>query len=561
MERESLEFLPIRMLVEYAYCPRLFYLMHVEGRWGDNVYTEDGRAVHRRVDEEDEPLPDAVEGDEEPKVARSVPLSSATLGLTGKTDVLEIEGNVATPVEYKRSAAPDNPERSWEPERIQLMVQTLLLREAGYRVEKAYLWFSKSRTRVEVPLTVDLESRTIAMIGEARDLLRTRMTPEPLDHSPKCPGCSLNGICLPDETEFLKNIREGKMPAESEVEVRRMYPARDDAVPLYVQEQGAYVGKKGEGLRVTKEGKEILSARLIDVSQLVLCGNISVSPAVFHMLAEHGIPVVHLSMGHWFYGISQGFGLRNAYDRAAQFAKATDPEFCLQLAKAIVTAKGSNQRTLLRRNGKNVSETDLTAMASLIKQVDTAKSLDELLGIEGLIARNYFQNFPSMLKPRVEGNWDFDEFCRNRRPPKDPVNAVLSFGYAILAKECAVALAAVGLDPHWGFYHQPRHGRPALALDLMEEFRSLIVDSAAITAINTGILAPSDFERTQNSCMLNAGGRKGFLKAFEARMDHLATHPVFDYKCSWRRILAIQAQLLARHLRGEIPNYPGMVTR
>ncbi|MFA6931081.1 MAG: CRISPR-associated protein Cas4, partial [Lentisphaeria bacterium] len=343
MSSESVDLLPIRMLVEYAYCPRLFFLMHVEGRWDDNAYTEDGRVVHRRVDEEDEPLPDVTDGDEEPKVARSVPLSSEKLGLTGKTDVLEHEGNVATPVEYKRGAVPENAERSWEPERVQVMAQTLLLREAGYRVEKAYLWFSKSRTRVEIPLTVDLESRTLAMIGEARELLRTRSMPLPLDHSPKCEGCSLNGICLPDETEFLKNIREGKAPAENELEVRRMYPARDDAVPLYVQEQGAYVGKKGEGLRVTKEGKKILSARLIDVSQLVLCGNVSVSPAVFHLLAEHGIPVLHLSIGHWFYGISQGFGLRNAYDRAAQFAKAADSVFCLQLAKAIVTAKGSNQ--------------------------------------------------------------------------------------------------------------------------------------------------------------------------------------------------------------------------
>jgi CRISPR-associated protein Cas1 len=555
------ELLPIRMLVEYAYCPRLFYLMHIEGRWGDNGYTEDGRAVHRRVDEEDEPLPDITKGDEEPTIARSVPLSSVILGLTGKTDVLEITGSTATPIEYKRGAVPDNPDRSWEPERIQLMAQTLLLREAGYQVEKGYLWFSKSRTRVEIPLSLDLEARTLCVLNEARELLRSMTIPLPLEHSPKCPGCSLNGICLPDETEYLRSIREGKIDPVEEPEIRRLYPARDDAVPLYVQEQGAYVGKKGENLRVTKEGKEILSSRLIDISQLVLCGNISVSAPVIHLCAESGIPIVYLSYGHWFYGITQGFGLRNAYDRAAQFVAAAKPEFCLQIAKSIVIAKASNQRTLLRRNGKDIPEADLNAMASLIRQVPKAENLPELLGYEGSVARYYFSNFPSMLKPRIEGAWDFDEFSRNRRPPKDPVNAILSFGYAILAKECAVALSAVGLDPHWGFYHQPRHGRPALALDLMEEFRSLIVDSAVITAINTGMVGPNDFERTQSSCMLNAGGRKGFLRAFEARMDHLATHPVFDYRCSWRRILAIQAQLMARHLRGEISEYPGMITR
>ncbi len=552
--------LPVRMLVQYAYCPRLFYLMHVEGRWQDNAYTEEGRQIHHRVDEEDEPLPDqepTAGGDPEPVVARSVPLDSPALGLSGKTDVLELEGSLAIPVEYKRGAVPGNPERSWEPERVQLMAQAMLLREAGYRSERGFLWYAASRTRVEVPFTPELEARTRELLGEARALVQARTLPPPLDHSPKCVGCSLSGICLPDETDFLRRQRQEGDASE----VRRMFPARDDAVPFYVQEQGSQVGKKGEALRVTKDGKEILAARLIDVSQLVVCGNISVSAAVLHLCAENGIPVVHLSIGHWFYGITQGFGLRNAYDRAAQFAAAAQPETCLRLARAFVAAKGANQRTLLRRNGNGVPEEVLRSMAGLLKQVESAGDLSALLGLEGMIARSYFGAFPAMLKPRLEGDWDFDGFMRNRRPPKDPINALLSFGYAILAKECAVALAAVGLDPHWGFYHQPRHGRPALALDLMEEFRPLVVDSAVITAVNTGMVGPKDFERTANACMLSAGGRKGFLQAFEARMDHLATHPVFDYRCSWRRIIAIQAQLLARHLRGEIPAYPGMVTR
>lgn len=556
------DLLPIRMLVEYAYCPRLFYFMHIEGRWEDNAYTEDGRAVHRRVDRKDEPLPDIVDGEEEPQVVRSVPLSSVQLGLSGKADLLEIEGTKATPVEFKRGSVPNNREKSWEPERVQLMAQALLLREAGYQVDRGFLWFAKSKRRVEIELTPQLESRTLELLNEAKNLLGNPLSaPSPLDNSPKCEGCSLNGICLPDETEYLKSLREGGEEVKEVSEIRRMYPAHDDAVPLYVQEQGAYVGKKGEGIRVTKNGEELLFARLIDVSQLVLCGNVSISPSALHLLSEKGVPIVHLSLGHWFYGITHGFGLRNAYDRAAQFSKAADELFCLQLAKSMITAKANNQRTLLRRNGKNVPENDLSAMASLIKQISTVESLEQLLGIEGMIARFYFQNFHTMLKPRSQETWSFDAFSRNRRPPKDPVNSLLSFGYAILAKECAVALSTVGLDPHWGFYHQPRHGRPALALDLMEEFRALIVDSSVLTCINNGMVSSSDFEQTQNGCMLNSSGRKAFLKAYEARMDYLATHPIFDYKCSWRRILAIQAQLLARHLRGEIDKYPGMVTR
>lgn len=138
---------------------------------------------------------------------------------------------------------------------------------------------------------------------------------------------------------------------------------------------------------------------------------------------------------------------------------------------------------------------------------------------------------------------------------------MLSFGYALLAKECTVALAAVGLDPFWGFYHQPRHGRPALALDLMEEFRPLVVDSAVITALNTGMVAVSDFVRAGNACSLSGTGRKAFIRAYEGRLDQLATHPAYDYRCSWRRLIGLQAQLLARHLRGDVAQYRGITTR
>jgi CRISPR-associated protein Cas1 len=165
------------------------------------------------------------------------------------------------------------------------------------------------------------------------------------------------------------------------------------------------------------------------------------------------------------------------------------------------------------------------------------------------------------LRPKEGEAFPFDMDGRNRRPPKDPVNACLSFAYALLVKECTVALMSVGLDPYWGFYHQPRHGRPALALDLMEEFRAVVADSAVITAINTGMVGSGSFESNGVSWALNAAGRKALIKSYELRMDQLITHPVFDYKTSWRRVVFVQAQLLARTLRGEIPTYPGIVTR
>jgi len=595
--------LPVRMLNEYVYCPRLFHLMHVEGRWADNVYTIEGRHVHRRVDQLDHVLPDAVAagglagsadagedrppaadaakgdegeggdpsapatkkskkqlpagpvGDEPPVISRSVPLSSDALGLTAKLDLVSSDCSEAVPVETKRGRVPNNPERSWEPERVQLMAQGLLLRDAGYACDHGVLYFAGSRTRVDVPFTAELEADTLRFLREAQLAARSTTLPPPLEDSPKCNGCSLSGICLPDETLALAVVpRDPQQP-----DVRRLYPAREHAAPLYVQEQGASVGKSHSKLIIRKDREPIGEARLIDVSQLVLCGNIQVSTQTIHLLCEANVPIVYLSTGHWFNGITFGQGLRNAYDRAAQFRAAADPKQCLSFAQRLVMDKAANQRSLLRRNA-NVPDRVLDDLAELPKRAAAAGSLESLLGIEGNIAAIYFQHFAQMLKPRdFDAHWDFTS--RNRRPPRDPVNALLSFGYALLAKECTVALLSEGLDPWWGFYHQPRHGRPALALDLMEPLRATIVDSAVITAINTGMVQQKNFSRSAAGCILQPAGRKSFLQAYEARLDQLVTHPVFDYRCSWRTVIRLQARLLARWLRGDVPSYTSVVTR
>jgi CRISPR-associated protein Cas1 len=199
-------------------------------------------------------------------------------------------------------------------------------------------------------------------------------------------------------------------------------------------------------------------------------------------------------------------------------------------------------------------------MSGLVQKVATVGEIPQLLGLEGNLAAIYFAHFATMLSPRdLDASLDFS--TRNRRPPRDPVNALLSFGYALLVKECTVALMAEGLDPWWGFYHQPRHGRPALALDLMEPFRPLVVDSAVITALNTGMVGARNFTRSAAGCALSPAGRKAFIRAYEARLDQLVTHPVFDYRCSWRAVIRLQARLLSRWLRGDIPRYEFITTR
>jgi len=199
----SPDLLPVRMLNEFAYCPRLFHLMHVDGRWEDNEYTEEGKEVHRRVDRLDHVLPDPDaddagesdgagpegggegldpdDGDDRPTVTRSVSLGSPTLGITSKLDLVSTDGDEAVPVETKRGRVPDNPQRSWEPERVQLMAQGLLLREHGYRSDHGVLYFAGSRTRVDVPFDEALERRTHELIAEAREASTQRERPPPLE--------------------------------------------------------------------------------------------------------------------------------------------------------------------------------------------------------------------------------------------------------------------------------------------------------------------------------------------------------------------------------------------
>ena len=399
--------LPVRMLNEFAYCPRLFHLMHVEGRWVDNAFTADGRAVHRRVDRIDHVLagPPAAEatateddggaeGDPSPQIARSVSLDSASLGIVAKLDLVSTAGGEAVPVETKRGHVPDNADRSWEPERVQLMAQGLLLREHGYDCDHGFLYYRGSRTRVEVRFTEALERRTRDLIELARAAASAVNLPPPLDDSPKCRGCSLCGVCLPDETLALTMVP----PDPARPDIRRLYPVRDDAVPLYVQEQGAQVGKRGETLVVRMKGEQLASARLHDVSQLVLCGNVSVTAQTIGLLTEAGVPIVHLSTGHWFHGVTFGMGLRNAYDRAAQFEAARDPVRKLDFARALVEAKIRNQRTMLRRNAEGLDGRSLAGLAEDAVACRDAGSTETLLGLEGAAAARYFGQFPKLLK-------------------------------------------------------------------------------------------------------------------------------------------------------------------
>ncbi len=541
--------LPARMVNEYQYCPRLAYLMWVQGEWADSVDTVDGRYRHRRVDQSSGELPENPDAASDERIhARSVNLSSNTLGLIARLDLIEGEGDTVTPVDYKRGKRPHTAKGSYEPERVQLCVQGLLLEEHGYRVEQGMLYYVESKERVRVPLDDELRALTRNAIDGLRLIAAGGQIPPPLEDSAKCPRCSLVGICLPDEVNYLKH---------PDIEPRPLAVAREEALPIYVQAHHAKVAKKGEMLEVSIDDKPVTTARLNEVSQLVIMGNVYVTTPTLQELMQRDIPVSWYSYGGWFMGHTIGTGHKNVELRTAQYRASFEEHTCLHLARGLVKAKILNARTQLRRNWRG--EAKPQELLDLMKRdtlaVDRARGLSELLGIEGAAAARYFGAFGNVLKQGTGPDaLAFDFTTRNRRPPTDPVNA-------LLVRSFTVTLAAVGLDPYRGFYHHPRYGRPALALDLMEPFRPLLADSSVIQAINNGEVRPSDFLRAGNAVTLTPDGRKRFIAAFERRLGHEITHPLFGYKLSYRRLIELQCRLLGRYLLGDIPEYPNFTTR
>ena len=346
-------------------------------------------------------------------------------------------------------------------------------------------------------------------------------------------------------------------------EVRPLSVQQTRGLPVYVQSHRGKVTKQGHRLAITKDDDETTFVRLADTSQLVLMGNVYVSTPTLHELMRRNIPVTWQSYGGWFLGHTVGAGHANVELRTAQYRGSFAEDVCLSLACGWVQAKIRDSRTFLRRNWRR-DETcepvpkDLKRLAERARRV---RDIASLLGVEGAAAARYFQHFQGMLRQETNPSMSFEMDHRNRRPPSDPVNAMLSFGYALLTRAFVTVLSATGFDAYRGFLHQPRYGRPALALDMMEPFRSLIVDSVVVTAINNGEVRPTDFVRTPIGVNLSDSGRKRFIRVFERRLSQEVTHPLFGYRVEYRRLLEMQARLLGRFLMGEIPAYPNFVTR
>lgn len=542
------DLVPARMLNEYAYCPRLFFLEWVDQLWAPSSDTAEGDRQHRRVDAGGGAVPLPDEG--HLAAARSVDLASERLGITAKLDLLEGTDGGVIPVDTKKGR-PARDGKPWPADAVQVCAQVLLLREHGYTVERGEIFYAETRQRVPVEMTPELVARTMEIAGEARATASRLAPPPPLRSSPKCPRCSLAGICLPDEVNVLASRQDGR--------TSRLMAADPDTVPLYVMEPGSMVGIDGGRLTVSRYREPLASVRLIDVRHVCAFGNVQLTAQAMRTLFERDIDVFHFSYGGWLLGMTTGLPSKNVMLRIRQVTSAA--RGALGEPRQMIAGKIRNCRVLLRRNGGEAVARAVGQLAALAEKAERAGDPAELLGVEGSAARVYFGALPALLIRSADLPGPPFSGLRNRRPPADAVNCLLSFCYALLTKELLAACLTVGFDPYIGLFHRPRFGWPALALDLAEEFRPLLADSTVLTLINNREIRACDFLVRAGAVTLTADGRKSVIRAWERRMTTEVRHPMFGYKVSYRRAVELQARILAARLTGELASYQPLVTR
>ncbi|MCA9651736.1 MAG: CRISPR-associated endonuclease Cas1 [Myxococcales bacterium] len=605
---ESADLVPVRMCNELVYCERLFYLEHVQGYFVDSSDTVHGRSQHERAatkgrtttvtpptaepDPDDPTLSELLEA---PR--RCVTLESASLGVRGQVDLVELHDDEAVIIEAKHGASPSHddhrwydhplPYRAWPADVAQLGLYMALLRESGVPCHRAQLLYRKDRHRTEIPWSAELERFVHAVVRRAREVAALPKPPAPLELSPKCPRCSLHTICLPDEHLALAREAAGQTVPP----LRRIVPGADDRAVLHVLTPGSALRKDGQGIRLSVRGIPDPQRILVkDLAQVALYGPSQITAQCMTMLLLEDVPVAHHTGSGRLLGMTMPLATRNVTLRRAQFRTADDPERCLVAARALVVAKIRNQRTVLRRYRTGHTADDplderlpawadptaddpetqaaveqrattigeaLARMRNAWRGAQRATDIDALRGHEGDAAATYFGALPSILP----APWPDELRGRSRRPPRDRVNAMLGFGYAMLTRDATAALGRVGLDPMVGLFHTTIPGRPALALDLLEPFRPAWVDASILRLLATGGITPECFIRSGDGVFLTDPGRRALVAAYERRADERITHPRFGYRMSYRRMLELEARVLAKWMAGEIDEFSPLLTR
>src|SRR5580704_12817358 len=456
--------LPVRRLHNFIYCPRLFYFQWVENIFQENADTVAGSHLHRNVDKPSK-IQDPKELDlPEGAKLRSLQLQSETLGLIGVVDIIEGTSDGAEIIDYKKGSARRDSEGdrvAKEPDAMQVAAHAMLLKEHGINAVRGAIYYAADKRRVPVEFSEELFSKVRKAIEEARAVAASGHCPPPLKNDARCLYCSAYPICLPNESLWWSKRRK---PAELEAQTQFEFiaqaddsvrdkilealdfaaestdkeptlqpprPGGDDGEVLVVQTPGAQIGQRGDELLVSVKGEDVRKLPGQQVRTIYCYGAVQMTAQAVSTCLELGIDVSYFSPAGRFLGLLRGLPASGVDARRGQYRLFELPGVRLQLAREVIRAKIHNQRVMLMRNG-DVPDRVTNLMASFRDSTESARDLTALMGIEGSAAALYFEQFESMLKQRAD--WKFDWRGRNRRPPRDPLNALLSLGYSMLAK-------------------------------------------------------------------------------------------------------------------------------
>ncbi len=521
------DYLTIGTVAHYVFCPRRAWL---------EVHGEKTDTAQMAIGVEDHAVVDDPRSSRSPRL-RAVDVVSATLRVRGRCDSVEIgEGGRLMVVEHKAAPLRRRSEVT-DPQAVQLALQAICLREAGHDVNGAAVWFSTTHRRVGVELTAELMNRAVDAVGATRRVVDCEAPPAPLEEDDRCRRCSHVSVCLPDE-------HRGRVAA------RRISVADPLGRILHLSTPGSRARLSRRQIEVSSREEDPVTVPIGQVVGLVVHGNADVSSALLREVLARGFPIVWCTWSGRVVGWATPAGGPNGDARRPQHRM--DQSVALAVAQAMVAAKIRNQQHMLRRH-KLAGRGALRALAG---QASEAASLVELFGIEGRAASAYFGQVGAALKP----GWAVLE-QRSGRPARDAVNAALNVVYGLLLADVLRAVVACGLDPSGGVLHSAGRNKPALALDLMEEFRPLIADSAVLWAINNGELRSAHFREDLGVARMTEPGRKALIRTYERRVNSEFRHPLFGYQVTWRRAMEIQARMFLGVVLGSRERYEPVVMR
>jgi CRISPR-associated protein Cas1 len=537
---------PLRVMALHAlaYCPRLFYLEEVEEIRVADAAVFAGRELHAGLE--------ADEGDE----WASLELTSPTLGLTGKVDCVRRRDGSYLPYEHKRGQPrreDDGTASAWPSDRLQIVAYAVLLEEAfGQAVPEGRIRYHAANVTVRVPIDEQARTDLREAIATARRLRESVERPPITDNERLCQRCSLAPVCLPEE------VRQERDPVR---EPLRLFPADRDGATLHVISQGAHVGRSGDSLAVRPRDGPETKHPIRGVDTVLLHGFSQLTTQALRLCTEQGVGV------HWltttgYHTASLVATSGQVQRRIRQYRALTDEATCLRLARALVLAKVEGQHRYLLRatRGDPAARRDslphLNGVHEALGAAATAADRDSLRGHEGTAAVHYFEGLRALLGPQVPD--DLRSRTRNRRPPLDRFNALLSYGYGLLHTAVMRAVLATGLEPALAFFHTPRSAAYPLVLDLMELFRVPLWDLVLVGSLNRGQWDPAgDFTVTRAKVWLSEAGRKKAIALFEGRLQEAWKHPVVKYSLSYLRTIELEARLLEKEWTGE----PGLFAR